>query len=169
MADHMAIAVLVSVPMILAGLAGVLLPVLPGPILIWLGMVAYGVLAPNIDWPWWFYMVQGLLAASTYFIDYLATVWGVKKFKGSRAAAVGAVLGTLLIFFIGPIGIIVGPFIGAMIGEFVAGSELKQVFSSGFGTFLGFMVSMFLKLLICGIMLAWFTVNVISTMPGNLF
>ncbi len=167
--ENSAVAVVISVPLILAGLAGLVLPVLPGPILIWLGIVVYGLMVPDLDWSWWFFVIEGLLAASTYLVDYLTTIWGVRKFNGSKAAAIGAVLGSLMIFFIGPLGIIIGPFLGAMAGELIAGSELKQMFTSGFGTFLGFIVAMFIKMFICGIMLSWFVIKVVSSWPGGPF
>ncbi|NPA95221.1 MAG: DUF456 domain-containing protein [Thermodesulfobacteria bacterium] len=161
--DQVAIAALISFALIITGVAGLLLPALPGALFIWLGIVAYGLLAPGVDWSIWFYVIQGLLALSTYVIDYLATIWGVKKFKGTKAGAIGAVLGMLLVFVIGPLGMIIGPFIGAIIGELLVGGELRQALTSGFGSFVGFIVAAFLRLLICGIMISWFLAKVIAS------
>ena len=161
--DQVAIAALISFALIIIGIAGLLLPALPGALFIWLGIVAFGLLAPGVHWSIWFYVGQGLLALSTYIIDYLATIWGVKKFKGTKAGAIGAVLGMLLVFVIGPLGIIIGPFIGAIIGELLAGGELRQALTSGFGSFVGFIVAAFLRLLICGIMISWFLAKVITS------
>ncbi len=166
--DKGALATLVSFAFIVTGIAGVLLPALPGAFMVWLGIAAFGFLNPDVNWPISFYVVQGLLALSTYIIDYLATIWGVKKFKGSKAGAIGAVLGMLLVFVLGPLGIIIGPFIGAVIGELLAGGELRQALTSGFGSFVGFIVATFLRLFICGIMIAWFLYKVISSVSINL-
>ncbi len=161
--DQVALASLISFALILTGVAGLLLPALPGALMIWLGIVAFGFLDPAVNWPISFYVAEGLLALSTYVIDYLATIWGVKKFKGTRAGAIGAVLGMLLVFVAGPPGIVIGPFIGAITGELIAGGELRQALTSGFGSFVGFIVATFLRLFICGIMISWFLYKVIST------
>jgi len=161
--DQVALATLVSFVLIVTGVAGLLLPALPGAVMIWLGIAAFGFLAPDVHWPISFYIGQGFLALSTYVIDYLATVWGVKKFKGSKAGAIGAVLGMLLVFVMGPLGIIIGPFVGAIVGELFAGGELRQALTSGFGTFVGFVVATFLRLFICGIMISWFLYKAVSS------
>ena len=161
--DQVALASLISFALILTGVAGLLLPALPGAFMIWLGIVAFGLLDPAANWSISFYVAEGVLALSTYIIDYLATIWGVKKFKGTRAGAIGAVLGMLLVFVAGPPGIVIGPFIGAITGELIAGGELRQALTSGFGSFVGFIVATFLRLFICGIMISWFLYKVIST------
>lgn len=163
--DPTALAVLISFILIVTGVAGMLLPGLPGALMIWLGIVAYGFLNPNIQWSMGFFVIQGLLALLTYVIDYLATIWGVKKFKGSKAGAIGAVIGMVFVFVMGPAGLIIGPFLGAVTGELIAGGEMRQALTSGFGTFVGFLVATFLRLLICGIMISWFVAKVISSMP----
>ncbi len=163
--DHAIVATLISFAFIVTGVIGLLFPALPGAIFIWLGIVTYGVLNPDVNWPLSFYVIQGLLALSTYLVDYLATIWGVRKFKGTKAGAIGAVIGMLFVFIIGPIGLIIGPFLGAITGELLAGGELRQALTSGFGSFVGFIVALFIRLLICGIMLSWFISKVISLYP----
>lgn len=160
--DQVAIASLISFALIITGVAGLLLPALPGALMIWLGIAAFGLLNPAANWPVSFYVAEGLLALSTYVIDYLATIWGVKKFKGSKAGAIGAVLGMLMVFVMGPIGIVIGPFLGAIAGELLAGGELRQALTSGFGSFVGFIVAAFMRLFICGLMISWFLMKVLS-------
>ncbi len=166
--DQVALASIISFVLIITGVAGLLLPTLPGALMIWLGIVAFAFLDPNVHWPLSFFVAEGLLAFSTYVIDYLSTIWGVKKFNGTKAGAIGAVLGMLLVFVVGPPGIIIGPFIGAIIGELLSGGELRQALTSGFGSFVGFIVAAFLRLLICGIMISWFLYKVISAGSVNL-
>ncbi len=166
--DQVALATLISLALIITGVAGLLLPALPGAFMIWLGIVAFGFLTPDIHWSMSFYIAQALLALSTYAIDYLATVWGVRKFKGSKAGAIGAVIGMLLVFVAGPPGLIIGPFLGAIAGELLAGGELRQALTSGFGSFIGFIVATFLRLLICGVMISWFLYKVVSSLSINL-
>ncbi len=165
--DNATLATLISFILILTGIAGMILPGLPGALLIWLGIVAYGFLNPNVHWTITFFLIEGLLALLTYVVDYLATIWGVKKFKGTKAGAIGAVMGMFFIFIMGPLGLIIGPFIGAVMGEIIAGGEMRQALSSGFGTFIGFLVATFVRLLLCGIMISWFVAKVIATTPNK--
>ncbi len=163
--DYTVLSTLIAFIFIITGVFGLLFPALPGAIFIWLGITLYGILNPAVNWPISFYIVQGLLALSTYVVDYLATIWGVRKFKGTKAGAIGAVIGMMFVFVIGPFGLILGPFLGALAGELLAGGELKQALTSGFGSFVGFIVALFIRLLICGIMLSWFISKLISLHP----
>jgi len=151
---------IVSIPLIVAGFAGSVFPALPGVILVWAGMLSFFLLDTLHRLDVVFILIQAVLAASTYAADYLITIWGVKKFDGSKAAAWGAVLGSLLVFVIGPFGIIVGPLIGAIVGDLIAGQALKQAFRSGFGSFVGFLFAMIYRLFICGIMVSWFVLKI---------
>ena len=163
--DSAALATLISFILLVTGIAGMILPGLPGAVLVWLGIVAYGFLNPHVHWSMTFFLLEGLLALLTYAVDYLATVWGVKKFKGTTAGAVGAILGMTFVFIMGPPGLIIGPFIGAVTGELLYGGEMRQALTSGFGTFVGFLVATFARLLICGIMISWFVAKVIASIP----
>lgn len=159
MDNNTVISLLLSIPLILAGLAGAVFPAVPGVILVWVGMFVFFI-ADNADrLSWSFLLIQGLMALSTYAADYIITIWGVKKFKGSKAAAWGAVLGSLLIFILGPLGLILGPLIGAVAGDLVAGREIRQALRSGFGSFLGFIFAMMNRIVVCGIMISWFVIR----------
>ena len=163
--DSAVLAALISFILLVTGIAGMILPGLPGAFLVWLGIVAYGFMNPSVHWSVTFFLIQGLLALLTYVVDYLATIWGVKKFKGTTAGAIGAVLGMSFVFIMGPPGLIIGPFIGAITGELFAGGEMRQALTSGFGSFVGFLVATFVRLLICGIMISWFVAKVIASIP----
>jgi len=162
MFDHLttdALPYVVSIPLILAGFAGSVFPALPGVVLVWAGMFAFYLFDSFDRLDTVFIIIQAVMAASTYAADYLITIWGVKRFDGSRAAAWGAVAGSLLVFVIGPLGIIVGPLIGAIAGDLIAGQALKQAFRSGLGSFVGFLFAMIYRLMICGIMVCWFAIK----------
>ncbi|RUM92142.1 MAG: DUF456 domain-containing protein [Thermodesulfatator sp.] len=165
--DSAALATLVSFILLITGIAGMILPGLPGAVLVWLGIVAYGFLNPHVHWSITFFLMEGMLALLTYVVDYLATIWGVAKFKGTKAGAIGAVLGMFFVFIIGPPGLIIGPFLGAVTGELIAGGEMRQALTSGFGTFVGFLIATFVRLLICGIMISWFVAKVIASIPNQ--
>lgn len=149
-------AFLAAMPLIVTGFVGIVFPALPGTILIAGGFLVYGLITGFDNLSGWFFLGQGLLICLGYAIDFMATAWGVRKFGGSKAAAWGAVLGTLLVFVVGPIGILVGPLLGAIVGELIMGEQLKQALHSGVGSFLGFIGGVAAKLLIAGIMVAWF-------------
>ncbi|MCI5144855.1 MAG: DUF456 family protein [Candidatus Electrothrix sp. AR3] len=148
---------LASVPLIIGGLIGTVFPALPGTVLILCGFLVYGLITGFDSLSGWFFFGQGMLVGCSYLIEFLATAFGVKIFGGSKAAAWGAVLGSLLVFVLGPIGILLGPLLGAIAGELLMGEALKQALHSGFGSFLGFMGGVAANLFISGIMIAWFT------------
>ena len=147
---------LASVPLILGGVIGTVFPALPGTVLIFCGFFVYGLITGFDSLSGWFFLGQGGLVGLSYLVDFLATAFGVKVFGGSKAAAWGAVLGSLLVFVIGPIGILVGPLLGAIAGELIMGEQVKQALHSGFGSFLGFIGGVTVNLFLSGIMIAWF-------------
>jgi hypothetical protein len=147
---------LASLPFIIGGLVGTVFPALPGTVLILCGFLVHGLITGFDTLSGWFFLGQAVLVGLSYLIDFLATGFGVKMFGGSKAAAWGAVAGSLLVFVLGPIGIIVGPLIGAIAGELLMGEQVKQALHSGFGSFLGFMGGVVANLVISGVMIAWF-------------
>lgn len=147
---------LAAMPLIVAGFIGIIFPALPGTILIAGGFLVYGLITGFDSLSLWFFIGQAVLIALSYAVDILATAWGVRKFGGSKAAAWGAALGSLLVFVIGPLGILIGPLLGAIIGELVMGEQIKQALHSGIGSFLGFIGGVAAKMFLAGIMVAWF-------------
>jgi uncharacterized protein YqgC (DUF456 family) len=152
---------LASVPFIVGGFIGTLFPVLPGTILILCGFLAYGLITGFDTLSLRFFIGQGVLVGLSYLVDFLATAFGVKIYGGSKAAAWGAVIGSLLIFVIGPIGILIGPLMGAIGGELIMGEALKQALHSGFGSFLGFIGGALAKVVISCLMVAWFVARIL--------
>lgn len=150
------LALVCAVPLMLIGLAGVVVPGLPGAPLIWLGMLIYGLIAGFDNLSLWFYVCQATLAASTFAVDILATAWGVKRWGGSKAAAWGAILGSLTVFAIGPLGLLIGPLVGAIAGELILGREFSHAVRAGIGSFWGFLGGTVSKIIIAGAMIAWF-------------
>lgn len=130
--------------------------------MIWLGMLVYGFFVDFQNLPWTFYVGQGLAVALIFLIDYLAGIWGVKRYGGSREAVWGSVLGGLLgVLVLGPFGLIFGPFIGAVIGELYRKSSLNKALEVGIGTIIGFLGGSFIKLAIEAVMIIWFFMAVL--------
>jgi hypothetical protein len=151
------LASLVALLFFLAGLAGILLPILPGHPLIWVGMLVYGLLTGFERIGWSFLLWQGLLALAGVLVDYPASAWGARRYGGSRAAVWGAVAGALVGgLVLGPVGVVVGPFLGAVAGEFLVGRSSAQAFRAGIGTVVGFLGGLVLKLGLAAAMIIWF-------------
>lgn len=151
----------IAVIFFIAGIAGTILPALPGAPLIWLGMFIYGIFVQFNNLPWLFFAGQGLAVILVFLIDYLAGVWGVKRYGGSRAAVWGSVLGGILgVILLGPFGLIIGPFAGATAGELCRNGDLRQAVRTGVGTLIGFLGGTALKLAVEALMIVWFFTNI---------
>lgn len=147
----------ISILFFIAGMAGIFLPILPGAPLIVLGMVAYGLIEGFTNLTWQFFLGQLILMAFVFGIDYLAGMWGVRRYGGSNTAVWGSVIGALVgLFILGPLGIILGPFLGAVGGELIAKGNLQLAVRAGMGTLLGFLGGALLKLILQILMIIWF-------------
>lgn len=137
MPDATALLLIVAAGLALVGLAGLLLPVLPGaPVL--LAGLALAAWAEDFAYVGpWLLALLAVLAALTWAVDLAAGAWGVRRFGASPRAATGAALGMLLGLFLGPWGIVVGPFAGAVLGELGARRGLGQAGRAGLGATLG--------------------------------
>ncbi len=139
------------------GIIGTLLPVMPGPILIWLGMLVYGLLTGFENLPLGFFILQALAALLVMAVDYVATAVGTKKFGGSKVSMWGAVIGLFAgIIVLGPLGIVFGPFLGALVGEMLSGLPPDKAIRSSIGALVGLLGGLFIKLAIEAVMIYWF-------------
>lgn len=142
----------------LLGLLGSFLPVLPGPTLSWVGLLLL-YLTHAIPDDWWFLGITLVIALIVFTIDYIIPVYGTKKFGGSRAGMIGTGLGLLVALFfpvLGILGIIVWPFIGALVGELINKADKQTAVKAAFGSFIGFITGTFLKFVIAVIYLGLF-------------
>ncbi len=139
------------------GMVGTFLPVLPGAPLLLIGMLIYGFFEQFAHLTWQFFLGQLILMSFVFGVDYLAGVWGVKRYGGSKSAVWGSIIGALLgLFLMGPLGILLGPFLGAVAGELLARRNMDQAVRAGVGTLVGFLGGALLKLVIQTLMLVWF-------------
>lgn len=145
---------------LLVGLAGCILPVLPGV------PVAYGGLwllhATNkVQFGWRFLLVWGVVTVVVQILDAVVPVWGTKVMGGSKAGVWGSTIGLVAGLFLGPWGIVLGPFVGAVAGEILAnrnenGISLGQALKAGTGSFVGLLTGTVLKLTCVGLMVYYF-------------
>jgi uncharacterized protein YqgC (DUF456 family) len=146
----------IAILLVVAGVIGVILPALPGTVLIMAGLV----LAAWVDGftrvgPWTL-VVIGVIGAASYLVDFAAAAIGARKLGASPRAMVGAGLGTILGLFLGLPGIIIGPFIGAVIGELTVNRNLTQAGKAGVAAWIGFAIGTAVKVGMVFLMLAIF-------------
>jgi len=154
-------ALVLAVLLFILGLAGIVLPVLPGVILIYGGMLLYGLLTGFETLDTNFYVLQGMAVLLAFFIDYLAAATGTRRYGGSGRSAWGAAAGLLLgLFLLGPFGLIVGPFLGAVLVGLAEGKRLEQSVRVGIGTLVGLLGGLILKFGIAGTMIIWFFMSI---------
>jgi uncharacterized protein YqgC (DUF456 family) len=132
--------------LVLAGLAGLILPAIPGAPLIFAGLVV-GAWADNFAYVGvWTIVVLAVLTLVTIGVDFWATMFGAKKFGASKRAVIGALVGSIIGLFLGLPGVLFGPFIGAVIGEISSRGSLPQATRAGFGATLGLILGAAIKL-----------------------
>lgn len=129
---------------------------LPGIILIFLSVLLYAWYTGFTEPSTTALVIAGIVTLASFWVDNLAMLLGAKKFGSSKWGILGAILGGLLGLIVGGFaGIIVGPLLGAIVAELIVNKELKSALKSGFGTFIGYLFGMFLKLIITIIMFVW--------------
>ncbi len=134
------------------GIAGSLLPLLPGPPVAYLGLLIQQLRDPN-PFETNFLLVWAGITVLSLLLDYIIPIWGTKKFGGTKYGVWGCAVGFLAAFWMGPVGVILGPFLGALIGEMLAGQDTRKSLKAAFGSFVGFLLGSFLKLVVCFFMI----------------
>jgi len=145
--------------LILVGLAGLVLPVLPGIPLVYIGLFLLAWAEDFVYVGWITLTVLGLLTLLSYGIDFLATALGAKKYGASPRAVAGAAVGALVGVLFGLAGIILGPFLGAMAGEFSRRASFKTATQAGLGATLGLLFGALFKIALAFTMLGVFVVD----------
>ena len=144
--------------LIVAGLAGLLLPALPGAPLLLLGLVAAAWAEGFAYVGWGTLSVLGGLAILTYVVDFAAGAFGARRFGASGRAVAGAALGTLFGLLFGLLGVLLGPFVGAVVGELTLRRELRAAGKAGIGATLGLALGAAAKIALAFTMLGVFFV-----------
>jgi uncharacterized protein YqgC (DUF456 family) len=153
--------VIVAALFMLLGIIGSMLPILPGPLTSWIGLLIFH-LTDAVPMNWTFLGITLAIAILVWLLDYIIPALGTKKFGGSKAGMIGTTIGLLVAIFFpifGVFGIIVWPFIGAYIGELLNKSNSDRALKAAFGSFLGFLTSTFIKFVVAVIYLGLFIVK----------
>jgi uncharacterized protein YqgC (DUF456 family) len=144
--------------LIVIGALGLVLPVLPGAPLIFIGALLAAWAEDFQYLGTGSLIVLGLLAALAVAVDFIASAFGVKRFGASGRAMTGAMLGAIVGIFFGPVGVLVGPFVGAVIGELTVRRSLAAAGRAGVGAALGLALGTAAKLAIAFAMIGWIVV-----------
>jgi hypothetical protein len=135
-----------SLVLTLLGLAGLLLPALPGAPLLFVGLLL-AAWAENFAFVGWKTLViLGIMALLTYVVEFAASAFGVKRFGASNRAMVGAMVGGVAGLFFGLPGVLLGPFVGAVIGELSLRRSLPEAGRAGIGASVGMALGVAAKL-----------------------
>lgn len=152
----------VGILIALTGILGCLLPFLPGPPLNYISLLLLHFTA-NHQFSTRFLVIWAIVTVVVVLIDYLIPVLGTKKFGGSKHGVWGSVVGLIAgLFIFPPIGIIIFPFAGAVVGELIAGKDTGSALKAGFGSFVGFLAGTILKLIVSGMMTWYFFSKIIA-------
>jgi uncharacterized protein YqgC (DUF456 family) len=159
MSDY--ILLVLGILFMIIGIIGCLVPVLPGPTLSFIGLILlhltrFGQFTIST------LIILGSVAVVVTVLDYIVPVWGTRKFGGSKYGTKGATVGLIIGFFLGPLGIVLGPLIGAFVGEMIFKDDLSYAFKAGFGSLLGFLTSIGLKLAASFVMTFYFVKELIK-------
>lgn len=145
--------------LVLVGFIGSILPIIPGPPISWAGFLLlkwttyiseHGQSYDNALWILLFFVVVVTI------LDYVVPIAGTKKYGGSKRGVWGATIGVVVGLFFGPLGIIIGPFLGAYIGEISTGKNQNAALRAAWGSFMGFLLGVGLKLMVCGSILFFY-------------
>ena len=161
---------------LLLGLIGCVAPVLPGVPLSYLGLLLLH-WTDRVQFSWQFLVVWGVVVVVIQILDYFIPAWGTKKFGGTKYGVWGSTIGLFVGLFMGPLGIVVGPFIGAVLGELISfnrhpqttlseteqnkNSNFNRALRAGFGSFIGLLTGTLIKVICCGVMIAYFVKELI--------
>jgi len=153
MSDY--IFLILGIFLMIVGIIGCLVPVLPGPPLSFLGLILLHVTRFG-QFSTTTLIVLAAITVVVTILDYIVPIWGTKKFGGSKYGTRGATVGLIIGLFLGPVGIIIGPLIGAIVGELIFKDDMRYALRAGFGSLLGFLTGIGLKLAASFVMTFYF-------------
>lgn len=151
----------VALIVMLVGALGTVVPVLPGLPLVWAAMVGFGLLEKFERLDWTFLGINLAVVVAAEVLDYYGRAWGARKFGAGKAGAAGAVVGAFAGLFFLPVGLILGPFLGVLVAELLAGRTADESIRAGWGGLIGTVGSIVLKIAVALGMTAAFIVKVL--------
>lgn len=156
------VAFVVALVVMIAGTICTFFPTLPGIPIIWATMLVYGLIEGFHEMSVTFLVVTLLVAIGCQVAEHYAKAWGAQKFGAGKAGAWGAVIGSIVGLFFMPFGLVLGPFLGAMLFELIAGRTTKEALRAGWGGLVGVLGSVLVNFLVAlGLTIA-FVIRVVA-------
>ncbi|MBX2845690.1 MAG: DUF456 domain-containing protein [Saprospiraceae bacterium] len=148
--------IILIIGLVVFGILGSILPVLPGVWVVYAGMLVQHFFRDGIEYHWAILVGFGLVTLVVQLLDYFIPIWGSKKLGAGKYGQWGSMIGVFVgAFLFPPFGIIVGPFLGAIIGELISGKSGEKALKAGTGAFLGFITGVFMKSFLAIVMGGW--------------
>ena len=147
---------------LIVGAVGTVAPILPGVPLSWAGLLILKFVPSvkdNVSWA--IIVILGIITIAVTILDNILPMWGTKKMGGNKKVVWGATIGLLVGFFLGPWGIIFGPFVGALIGGLLSGSKFMLATKHATGAFIGYIAGLIIKLITVGLIVFFFVVALV--------
>jgi len=150
---------------VIAGIIGCIVPVLPGPPLSYVGILLlnftrWGVLSTKL------LILLAVFTVIVTVMDYVLPAWATKKLGGSKRGVWGSTIGLVIGLFFAPWGIIIGPFLGAFIGEMTSSNDTDKALRSAIGSFTGFLLGTGAKFAVSGLILYYFVTGLFGSAPS---
>lgn len=147
----------IAIGMMAIGLIGTVLPIFPGTTVILAAAILHRyLLGPSLSVGWTTLIGLALLTLLSYAVDFAAGFFGAKRFGATRWGMFGAFVGAIAGLFFALLGLLIGPVIGAVAGEIIGGKKMVEAGRAGWGTLLGNLAGVLLKLIIALAMVIWF-------------
>jgi uncharacterized protein YqgC (DUF456 family) len=153
---------LIAIVLMAVGLIGTVLPLVPGAVVILAAAILHQLMLPGKSLGWW--NIAGLIVLTllSYALEFGSGYFGAKRFGATKWGGFGAAIGTIVGLFYPFPGLLIGPLLGAIAGELLAGKRLVSAGRAGWGTVLGNLAGIIAKLIIALAMVCWFLVTVPS-------
>jgi uncharacterized protein len=161
MSAEQIIGLVLALLLMCVGVAGSILPGLPSTPVVLIAAIVHKLFFGPTGAAWWVIGVLGLITVVSLVVDYLASVYGAKRLGATWRGAVGAIVGGLIGLFFNLPGILLGPFLGAVVFELAGRRTMKDASLAGVGATLGLLAGVLGKLACCVAMMGLFTANVI--------
>lgn len=156
------ILIILGAILMIAGIAGCIIPAVAGIPLSYLGILFLH-FTSRVNYSVSFLVIWAFVVVIVQVLDYYVPIWGTKKFGGGKYGAWGSTIGIVAGLFFPPWGIILFPFVGAVIGELIHGKEFDVSLKAGFGAFIGFVAGTLMKIIVALILAFYFFKDAVSS------
>lgn len=153
-----AVLIIIGLVLITVGLIGCVIPGLPGAPIAYISLILLQ-FAEQSPFSWLFMISWLLIVIAVTLLDFYVPAWGTKKFGGSKYGSWGSIIGLIIGLLFPPWGILIGPFLGAYLGELIGGKHNTEALKAGFGAFIGFVAGTLMKIVVTITIGVYFTIE----------